>query len=219
MCCHTNFHSCVDKTCISYEFTQTSLINMPESVFLTNLYHILACASKFCKQNARCIGPLRACRVTPFLKGHFARNATHYLIIQYFQSLRTKKIETSFISGILFNATNVQNGHRFFLGKLQIDSNMNPLHFVKISGVICLISCLTRCLKSSILYGFVTYTLLLKHPHKKVEVESDPEILPAIQFDLFFQSIGWGKLRLNIYERSQHNGVEHHPVIPYSFIW
>jgi hypothetical protein len=27
-------------------------------VFLTNLYHILACASKSCKQNARCIGAL-----------------------------------------------------------------------------------------------------------------------------------------------------------------
>jgi hypothetical protein len=26
-------------------------------VFLINLYHILACASKSCKQNARCIGP------------------------------------------------------------------------------------------------------------------------------------------------------------------
>jgi hypothetical protein len=28
-------------------------------VFLTNLYHILACASKSCKQNARCIGALK----------------------------------------------------------------------------------------------------------------------------------------------------------------
>jgi hypothetical protein len=54
-----------------------------------------------------------------------------------------------------FNATNVQNGHRFFFGKLQIHSNMRPLRFVcNVSGVICVISCLIRCLRSSILCGF-----------------------------------------------------------------
>jgi hypothetical protein len=47
-----------------------------------------------------------------------------------------------------FNATNVQNGHRFFFGKLQIHSKMHPLRFVcNISGVICVISCLIRCLR------------------------------------------------------------------------
>jgi hypothetical protein len=30
----------------------------------------------------------------------------------------------------LFNAKNVHNGHRLFVGKLQIDSNLHPLRFV-----------------------------------------------------------------------------------------
>jgi hypothetical protein len=30
----------------------------------------------------------------------------------------------------LFNAKNVQNGHRLFVGKLQIDSSLHPLRFV-----------------------------------------------------------------------------------------
>jgi hypothetical protein len=39
-------------------------------------------------------------------------------------------METNFISSSLFNATNVQNGHRFFLDKFQSDSNMHTLRFV-----------------------------------------------------------------------------------------
>jgi hypothetical protein len=31
------------------------------------------------------------CTVTPRLKAHFARNTTHYLFLEYFQSLRAKK--------------------------------------------------------------------------------------------------------------------------------
>jgi hypothetical protein len=41
-----------------------------------------------------------------------------------------QKRKTNFISWIVFNATIAQNGHRFFLGKLQIDSNMHALRFV-----------------------------------------------------------------------------------------
>jgi hypothetical protein len=39
-----------------------------------------------------------------------------------------------------------------------------------------------------------------------------------IHFNLFFQSIDWGKLRLNIYERSEHNGVELRPVDTYHIL-
>jgi hypothetical protein len=48
------------------------------------------------------------------------RNTTHYLFseYEYFQSQRAKNIKTNFISLILCKATNFQNGHRFFLGKL-----------------------------------------------------------------------------------------------------
>jgi hypothetical protein len=34
---------------------------------------------------------VRVCQVTPRLKAHFARNTTHYLFLEYFQSLRAKK--------------------------------------------------------------------------------------------------------------------------------
>jgi hypothetical protein len=34
---------------------------------------------------------VRVYQVTPRLKGHFARNTTHYLFPEYFQSLRAKK--------------------------------------------------------------------------------------------------------------------------------
>jgi hypothetical protein len=59
--------------------------------------------------------------VTPRLKAHFAKNATHYLFPEYFQILSTKKKQGN---------KNVQNGHRLFLGQLQIDSNMHPLRFI-----------------------------------------------------------------------------------------
>jgi hypothetical protein len=80
--------------------------------------------------------------VTPRSKDHVAKNTTHYLFPECFPSLHAKK------SPIVFNATNVQNGHRFFLDF--------SLRFENTSGVICLISCLIRCLRFSILFGFVT---------------------------------------------------------------
>jgi hypothetical protein len=41
-----------------------------------------------------------------------------------------KFIKTNSINSTLLNATKVQNGYRFSLGKLQIDSNIHPLGFV-----------------------------------------------------------------------------------------
>jgi hypothetical protein len=41
---------------------------------------------------------VRVCEVTPRLKGHFARNTTHYLFPEYFQKLHAKKIKNKFIS-------------------------------------------------------------------------------------------------------------------------
>jgi hypothetical protein len=57
--------------------------------------------------------------VTPRLKAHFTKIVMHFLFPEYFQRLRAKKY-----------ATNAQNGHRLFLGQLQIDSNMRPLRFI-----------------------------------------------------------------------------------------
>jgi hypothetical protein len=74
---------------------------------------------------------VRVCQVTPRLKAHFARNITDYLLPEYFQSLRAKNKNQFYKLNFIY-ATNVQNqnGHRFFLGKLQIDSNMHSLCFV-----------------------------------------------------------------------------------------
>jgi hypothetical protein len=44
--------------------------------------------------------------------------------------LPIKKNKNQFYKFNTINATNVQNGHRFSLGKLQINSNMHPLRFV-----------------------------------------------------------------------------------------
>jgi hypothetical protein len=59
--------------------------------------------------------------LSPEVEAHFAKNTTHYLFPEYFQILRPKKKKIN---------TNVQNGHRLFLGQLQIDSNMHPLRLV-----------------------------------------------------------------------------------------
>jgi hypothetical protein len=48
------------------------------------------------------------------------------ITLSKFSPLYVKKFDFCYLIKICKN----QNGHRFFLGKLQIDSNMHPLHFV-----------------------------------------------------------------------------------------
>jgi hypothetical protein len=69
---HCDFKFCLRNSVLSYKFSfvcgqDLYLIRIYANKFdkharrcvlLTNLYHILACASKSCKQNARCIGSL-----------------------------------------------------------------------------------------------------------------------------------------------------------------
>jgi hypothetical protein len=65
----------------------------------------------------------RVCQGTPRLKAHFAKNTTHYLFPEYFQSLLLKNKNQFYkLNTILIQIR--------FVGKLQIDSNMRPLHFV-----------------------------------------------------------------------------------------
>jgi hypothetical protein len=62
-------------------------------VFLTNLYHILACASKFCKQNARCIGALKVkCSIRNLEKCWRLKTANEQVQRQNFDSVFKKQI-------------------------------------------------------------------------------------------------------------------------------
>jgi hypothetical protein len=61
------------------------------------------------------------------LKDHFAGNTTYYLFPGYFQNLRANFF---FVSLTLFGAGDVQDGHRLFVGGLQIDGDLHPLRFV-----------------------------------------------------------------------------------------
>jgi hypothetical protein len=63
--------------------------------------------------------------VIPRLRGHFARNARHYLFPEHPQSTRAKKQKPTLQVEYYLMQQNVQNGHRFFLGKLQTDGNMH----------------------------------------------------------------------------------------------